>query len=200
MDCFPCFGVPTYARRCPITVPPLQVTVSLGPARGLDDTPGGRVRGRPQHAGGRLPLRDHLDETGPALGRLADARCLHHPSGAAYRSDPPPFLTWRGLDGYLTCLPLADVLSENVLLADSLDGKPLTLKSMGPRCGWWYPTSMVTRASSTFVVSSSPIGIDRASQSVSPGRIPRDKVASRNKAAGCPGGSIAGCIDCLCRP
>jgi len=42
------------------------------------------------------------------------------------------FVGFRCQDGYRASLPLADLLSDDVLLADRLDGEPLTLKHGAP--------------------------------------------------------------------
>jgi DMSO/TMAO reductase YedYZ molybdopterin-dependent catalytic subunit len=43
-----------------------------------------------------------------------------------------PFVELKGLDGYGTCLALDDLLTEDALLADSLNGAPLTLEHGAP--------------------------------------------------------------------
>ncbi|PCJ56131.1 MAG: hypothetical protein COA73_12865 [Candidatus Hydrogenedentota bacterium] len=42
------------------------------------------------------------------------------------------FILLKGQDGYRTSLPLEDLLAEDVLLADTLDGKPLTVEHGAP--------------------------------------------------------------------
>ncbi|TQV89662.1 molybdopterin-dependent oxidoreductase [Aliikangiella coralliicola] len=42
------------------------------------------------------------------------------------------FVILRAQDGYRTCLPLADLLAEDVMLADQLNGSPLTLEHGAP--------------------------------------------------------------------
>lgn len=42
------------------------------------------------------------------------------------------WVVFRGLDGYRTSMLLSDALAETVLLADALDGKPLTLEHGSP--------------------------------------------------------------------
>jgi DMSO/TMAO reductase YedYZ molybdopterin-dependent catalytic subunit len=48
---------------------------------------------------------------------------------------PHPRCAWivvTGLDGYRSCLALADALADDVLLADTLDGAPLTRDQGAP--------------------------------------------------------------------
>jgi DMSO/TMAO reductase YedYZ molybdopterin-dependent catalytic subunit len=42
------------------------------------------------------------------------------------------FVVLRCQDGYRCCLPLADLLADDVLLADTLDGEPLTIEHGAP--------------------------------------------------------------------
>ena len=42
------------------------------------------------------------------------------------------FVLLKAQDGYKTSLPLSDLMQENVLLADQLDGKPLTIEHGAP--------------------------------------------------------------------
>jgi DMSO/TMAO reductase YedYZ molybdopterin-dependent catalytic subunit len=42
------------------------------------------------------------------------------------------FVFFTGYDGYTTNLPLADLVGDDVLLADTLDGQPLPLRHGGP--------------------------------------------------------------------
>lgn len=42
------------------------------------------------------------------------------------------FVVLKAQDGYKTSLPLEDLLQQNVLLADQLDGQPLTLEHGAP--------------------------------------------------------------------
>lgn len=51
------------------------------------------------------------------------------------RARPQPdihYVFFRGQDGYATGLPLADLLAENVLLADRLNGEPLSIEHGAP--------------------------------------------------------------------
>jgi len=43
-----------------------------------------------------------------------------------------PFVIFRGQDGYATSLPLADLLADTVLLADRLNGEPLSIEHGAP--------------------------------------------------------------------
>ncbi|MFF3672308.1 molybdopterin-dependent oxidoreductase [Microtetraspora malaysiensis] len=54
-------------------------------------------------------------------------RAVHEALAARVRPHPRcGWVTFTGLDGYRSCLALADALAEDVLLADTLDGVPLT--------------------------------------------------------------------------
>jgi DMSO/TMAO reductase YedYZ molybdopterin-dependent catalytic subunit len=51
------------------------------------------------------------------------------------RTRPQPeatFVVLRGQDGYAASLPLADLLADSVLLADTLNGEPLTIAHGAP--------------------------------------------------------------------
>jgi DMSO/TMAO reductase YedYZ molybdopterin-dependent catalytic subunit len=51
------------------------------------------------------------------------------------RARPQPdatFVVFRGQDGYRSSLPLADLLADSVLLADSLNGEPLPMEHGAP--------------------------------------------------------------------
>jgi DMSO/TMAO reductase YedYZ molybdopterin-dependent catalytic subunit len=47
-------------------------------------------------------------------------------------ADEPGFAIVRGLDGYRTSLPLADLLARDVLIVDRLNDRPLTLEHGAP--------------------------------------------------------------------
>ncbi|MEV0972563.1 molybdopterin-dependent oxidoreductase [Microtetraspora glauca] len=60
-------------------------------------------------------------------------RAAHEVLAARVRPHPEcAWVTFTGLDGYRSCLPLADALAEDVLLADRLDGVPLTGEQGAP--------------------------------------------------------------------
>lgn len=50
----------------------------------------------------------------------------------AHPRDDATFVILRGQDGYATSLPLADLLADDVLLADRLDGEPLSIAHGAP--------------------------------------------------------------------
>ena len=54
---------------------------------------------------------------------LADLVCPHRDAG---------WITFTGLDGYRACLRLPDALAADVLLADALDGEPLSVSNGAP--------------------------------------------------------------------
>jgi len=133
IDAFPRWGLPRFVRQRP--------TVPRSPALRL----GGDVR-RPHD----LPLEALA--TVPRREQLSDLHCVAtwtrrrlHWSGwllrdvyeqlivprAAPRADAR-FAVFHGLDGYRTRLPLEDAFAADVLLADALDGRPLSLAHGAP--------------------------------------------------------------------
>jgi DMSO/TMAO reductase YedYZ molybdopterin-dependent catalytic subunit len=129
---FPRFGLPAFAKRCP------QV-----PA-----TPQLRIGGDVEQS---LTLRlEELDMI-PRLTRRSDFHCVTTWSVAgltwsgvslgdllewAYpKVSPKEGIAWvgfQGLDGYRSCLPLEFARRPDVLLADSLDDRPLSLAHGAP--------------------------------------------------------------------
>jgi len=57
-------------------------------------------------------------------------RYFAQPLAGAHRD--AKFVVLRGIDGYRTSLPLEDLLAPDVLLADRLDGEPLTMAHGAP--------------------------------------------------------------------
>lgn len=128
---FPRFGLPGYAEFRRRKGDP--ATIRIGGATGAAVT---------------LSLEDL--RTLPRIVRTSDFHCVTTWSAIGVRwggylfSDvyrrliEPRFGTgaewvvFRGLDGYRTSMLLSDALANNVLLADALDGKPLTLEHGSP--------------------------------------------------------------------
>ncbi|SFB48532.1 Oxidoreductase molybdopterin binding domain-containing protein [Amycolatopsis marina] len=60
-------------------------------------------------------------------------RAVHELFSALVRPHPDcAWVVFVGLDGYRSCLSLADALAEDVLFADTLDGAPLTADQGAP--------------------------------------------------------------------
>jgi DMSO/TMAO reductase YedYZ molybdopterin-dependent catalytic subunit len=60
-------------------------------------------------------------------------RAVHELLRARVRPHPDcRWVLFTGLDGYRSCLPLADALAEDVLLADTVDGATLTVDNGAP--------------------------------------------------------------------
>jgi len=130
---FPRFGVPAYARRLPDGKVEAELIV------GGDGTESITLH---------LPELQSL----PRKEMVADLHCvttwtrcdLHwegwslrdvYDTFIAPRTRPdaaPVYLELRALDGYSICLLLSDALSSNVIIADRLQGEPLTLEHGAP--------------------------------------------------------------------
>lgn len=119
------FGLPRFAHRVPDT--PTDPVVD--------------VTGAVEHQA-RLPL-DELLTAATRREQRSDLHCVTtwtarglHWAGVAFRdvhasltervSPTARWVTFRGQDGYRACVRLDDALAEDVLLADQLDGAPLT--------------------------------------------------------------------------
>jgi DMSO/TMAO reductase YedYZ molybdopterin-dependent catalytic subunit len=129
---FPRFGLPRFASRWPAPAPAiLQVTGEV--SRPLELLPAD-LAALPRHE------------------QTADLHCVTTWSALALRWEGVPFQEFyervvvprarphpgcryvviTGLDGYRTSLPLEDLLAPTVLLADHLDGKPLSPEHGAP--------------------------------------------------------------------
>ncbi|MGH3739467.1 MAG: molybdopterin-dependent oxidoreductase [Micromonosporaceae bacterium] len=124
------FGLPRFAGRRPSAPERPVLTV------------GGDVRRPTQVALGGLPY--------PLKSQVSDLHCvttwttrgiawggyqfrdLHEHLTARVAPRDPRWLVLRGLDGFRSCLPLADALADDVLLAVRLDGAPLPVARGGP--------------------------------------------------------------------
>lgn len=130
---FPRFGLPKYAKRIPVD------TVSRQLALGGD-------------ALAPATLEAAVLEQLPRVEQVADFHCVTTWSfldagwsgyrfGKLYRQlieprigpgDPVRFIVFRCRDGYRTTLPLEDLMAEDVLIADRLGGKPLSVAHGAP--------------------------------------------------------------------
>jgi DMSO/TMAO reductase YedYZ molybdopterin-dependent catalytic subunit len=130
---FPRFGLPRFAGRFPDD--PRHVRLKVG-----------------GHVGEEIVLSDEELFGLPRIDQTSDFHCVTTWSrrslqwsgvrfsdfferivvpGARPHADAR-LVVFRSQDGYRTSLPLSDLLVENVLLADRLDGKPLTIEHGAP--------------------------------------------------------------------
>ena len=134
IDHFPRFGVPAFASRLPAT-PSVDFTIQLEAAE---------AEPAPIASADLARLR--------RVEVVADFHCVttwscraQSFSGYAFREfyerllrprapahSAFAFVEFKGLDGYGTCIVLEDLLAEDVLLADRLNGAPLSLEHGAP--------------------------------------------------------------------
>jgi DMSO/TMAO reductase YedYZ molybdopterin-dependent catalytic subunit len=135
IDHFPRFGVPAYARRLPET-PPASFALRVEGKDGVVCTPI-RIAEIGELQRKEIVADFHCVTTW--------SRCALTWSGYAFRDfydrlfvprapahSNCDFLEFKGLDGYSTCVLLEDLLHANVLLADRLQGEPLSLEHGAP--------------------------------------------------------------------
>lgn len=126
---FPRFGLPQYADRFPKEVDKIRFTI------------GGDVED--------FEISEELNKL-PRTNQVSDFHCVTtwsklNLNWSGYRfsdfystllqprfSSDITFVILKAQDGYKTSLPLSDLLNENVLLADQLDDKPLTIEHGAP--------------------------------------------------------------------
>lgn len=132
-DDFPRFGLTPYATRFPARPadPALECRLPGRDPLALPDPLAGlpRVERRADF---------HCVTTWSCRGvgwsgvRFADFHRLHLQPGLAALPVAALTVVLRAQDGYRTTLPLADLLADDVLLADRLDGAPLPLEHGAP--------------------------------------------------------------------
>ncbi len=128
-DIFPRFGLPQYAKRFPTEVEKISLEI------------GGDLDA--------FTISDQLTSL-PRISKISDFHCVTTWSKldlnwGGYRfidfyntlvlprlSQQVNFVVIKAQDGYKTTLPLADLLVENVLLADQLDDQKLTIEHGAP--------------------------------------------------------------------
>jgi len=128
-EIFPRFGLPQYANRFPENVDKVKFTV------------GGDISD--------FEVYEQLIEL-PRVDQVSDFHCVTtwsklNLNWSGYRfkdfygkiikpnvSDKITCVVLKAQDGYKTSLPLTDLLQDNVLLADQLDGKPLCISHGAP--------------------------------------------------------------------
>lgn len=126
---FPRFGLPQYANRFPTVVDKIQISI-----------------------GGDLADFEISEELNALtrVNQFSDFHCVTtwsklnlNWSGYQFKdfynqfilpkvSSEITFVVLKAQDGYKTSLPLQDLLQQNVLLADQLDDKPLTIEHGAP--------------------------------------------------------------------
>ena len=128
-DIFPRFGLPQYANRFPKEIEKIRFTI------------GGNVD--------EIEISEELNAL-PRINQISDFHCVTtwsklNLNWSGYRfndfyttliqptlSQEVTFVVLKAQDGYKTSLPLSDMMNPNVLLADRLDGKPLTIEHGAP--------------------------------------------------------------------
>jgi len=128
-DHFPRFGLPQYANRFPKEVDIIRFSI------------GGDLE--------EFELSEEIKSL-PRTNQVSDFHCVTTWSKlqlnwSGYRfcdfynklilpkvSQEITFVVLKAQDGYKTSLPLADLMQQNVLLADQLDQKPLTMEHGAP--------------------------------------------------------------------
>lgn len=128
-DVFPRFGLPQYANRFPTEIDEIRFLI-----------------------GGDLEEFEMSDEliSLPRINQISDFHCVttwskRNLNWSGYRfndffstlilpkvSKEIKFVVLKAQDGYKTSLPLSDLMNLNVLLADQLDNKPLSIEHGAP--------------------------------------------------------------------
>ncbi|MBK8717404.1 MAG: molybdopterin-dependent oxidoreductase [Deltaproteobacteria bacterium] len=129
---FPRFGLTPFAERFPASIdaPRLRISgdveVPLAPRR-RDGGP------RAGDAGLGFPLRDDVDAALTAWSGVRFAEFFERiVVPQAQPAADATFVVLRAQDGARTSLPLEDLLADDVLLADRLDGAPLSVEHGAP--------------------------------------------------------------------
>ncbi len=132
---FPRFGLTPFAKRFPRETSRIEIRIS------------GALSGGAQE----VSIPDALQGL-PRTEQVSDFHCVTTWSHVALRwsgvrfsdffeqvirvrAQPEPearFVMLRGQDGYRSCLPLEDLLRDDVLLADRLNGEPLSIEHGAP--------------------------------------------------------------------
>lgn len=127
----PRFGLPVYARRWP-ELPPSPLLSLGGDVVECADLPLSALAALPRH---EQTSDLHCVATWSRTGlRWSGHRFRDfYEQLLAPRTNPPVrHVSFRGLDGYRATLTLDDALADDVLLADELDGQPLSLEHGAP--------------------------------------------------------------------
>lgn len=129
---FPRFGLPAYTNRFPSNVENRSISIKI------DDSK-------------KIEIEDVLADL-PQVKLIADFHCVttwsysnanwsgvkfidffeKHVAGVPTSNAPITGAVFYAQDGYLTALSLNDLLSEKVLIADKIDGKPLSIEHGAP--------------------------------------------------------------------
>ena len=129
LEVFPRFGLPQYANRFPKVLNEIRISI-----------------------GGDIPNFEISKELQalPRVDQISDFHCVTtwskkdlHWGGWRFRDfynqlvlpklkEPLNFVVLKSQDGFSTNLPLEDLLKANVLIADTLNGEPLTIEHGAP--------------------------------------------------------------------
>jgi DMSO/TMAO reductase YedYZ molybdopterin-dependent catalytic subunit len=129
---FPRFGLTPYAERFPRNTSAIALRVAGDVAQEIEVSDALRDLPRVEQISdfhcvttwSHLSLRWAGVRFGDFYERIVVPLALPKPNAA--------FVVLRGQDGYKTSLPLQDLLAADVLLADSLDGQPLSIEHGAP--------------------------------------------------------------------
>ncbi len=132
IDHFPRFGVPRYANRFPDIPARLELQIDVGDGSattiGVEDL--GQLRRREIVADFHCVTtwtRRNLGWSGYTFRDVYE-RLIAPRARDANREH----IEFKALDGYTTCILLEDLLDQNVLLADRLQGEPIPLAHGAP--------------------------------------------------------------------
>ncbi len=128
-ETFPRFGLPQYAKRFPTELDQIKITIGgdideFVISTQLESLP--RTQQNSDFHCVTTWSKLNLDWSGYAFNDLYNT--LIRPK----LSDDIVFVVLKAQDGFKTSLPLVDLLQQNVLLADQLDGAPLTIEHGAP--------------------------------------------------------------------
>jgi len=126
---FPRFGLPQYANRFPSEIDTIKISIG-GDLEAFEITD-------------ELNKLDRIDQTSDFHCVTTWSKLNLNWSGFKFQdfytkliqprtSADLTFVVLKAQDGYKTSLPLNDLLENNVLLADRLDGKPLNIEHGAP--------------------------------------------------------------------
>ncbi len=128
-EIFPRFGLPQYANRFPKVIDEIKITI------------GGDFQ--EFKIGEELKMLPRIEQTSDFHCVTTWSKLGLNWSGWKFSdlyeqliepklTEPLDFVVMKTQDGFVTSLPLEDLLKPNVLLADSLNGKPLTIEHDAP--------------------------------------------------------------------
>lgn len=128
-DIFPRFGLPPYANRFPTEVNSIRMSIGGDIEEFEISTELKTVRRTNQNSDFHCVTtwsKLDLNWSGYKFNDFYNLLILPR------FSDEITFVVMKAQDGYKTSLPLTDLMQENVLLADRLDGEPLSIEHGAP--------------------------------------------------------------------